>query len=94
MRFGALNALRVCTYCVVPKYVLTFAMAGFFKPNISFQGRIARGITGSILLIIGIILADDTLWACIPLVVIGLFCMFEAVRGWCFLRACGIRTKM
>ena len=69
-------------------------MAGFFKRNISFQGRIARGITGSILLIIGIILADETLWASIPLVVIGLFCMFEAVRGWCFLRACGVRTKL
>lgn len=54
----------------------------------------ARGITGSILLIVGIILADDTLWACIPLVVIGLFCIFEAVRGWCFLRACGVRTKL
>ena len=30
----------------------------------------------------------------IVLVVIGLFCIFEAVRGWCFLRACGIRTKL
>jgi hypothetical protein len=69
-------------------------MPGFFKRNISFQGRMARGITGSILLIVGIILADDTLWACIPLVVIGLFCIFEAVRGWCFLRACGVRTKL
>ena len=54
----------------------------------------ARGITGSILLIVGIILADLTLWAAIPLVVIGLFCIFEAVRGWCFLRACGVRTKL
>jgi hypothetical protein len=89
-----LRRTRVCTYCAVDAYVLRFGMAGFFKPNISFQGRIARGITGSILLIIGIVLADETLWACIPLVVIGLFCMFEAVRGWCFLRACGIRTKM
>lgn len=69
-------------------------MAGFFKRNISFQGRMARGITGSIFLIIGIILADVTLWAAIPLVVVGLFCIFEAVRGWCFLRACGVRTKL
>jgi hypothetical protein len=73
---------------------LLCGMAGFFKRNISFQGRMARGITGAILLIIGIILADDTLWASIPLVVIGLFCIFEAVRGWCFLRACGVRTKL
>ena len=54
----------------------------------------ARGITGSILLIGGIISADFTLWAAIPLVVIGLFCIFEAVRGWCVLRACGIKTKV
>lgn len=69
-------------------------MARFFDRNISFQGRMARGITGAIILIAGIILADFTLWAAIPLVVIGLFCIFEAVRGWCFLRACGIRTKL
>jgi len=85
---------RVCHYCEIPPDKLFWRMAGFFKRNISFQGRIARGITGSILLIIGIILADETLWAAIPLVLIGLFCIFEAVRGWCFLRACGIRTKM
>jgi len=73
---------------------LFYGMARFFARNISFQGRMARGITGTILLIVGIILADYTLWACIPLVVIGLFCIFEAVRGWCFLRACGIKTKV
>jgi hypothetical protein len=27
------------------------------------------------------------------LVVLGLFAIFEAVRGWCFARACGLRTK-
>jgi hypothetical protein len=69
-------------------------MARFFDRNISFQGRMARGITGAVLLIAGICLADVTLWACIPLVVIGLFCIFEAVRGWCFLRACGVKTKV
>jgi hypothetical protein len=69
-------------------------MAGFFSRNISFQGRMARGITGAVFLIGGIIAADFVLWAAIPLVVIGLFCIFEAVRGWCFLRACGVKTKM
>ena len=70
-------------------------MAQFFQRNISFQGRMARGITGSILLIAGIIVAGDAEWwiGLIP-VVIGLFCIFEAVRGWCFLRACGIKTKL
>lgn len=70
-------------------------MARFFDRNISFQGRMARGITGAILLIAGIISADFfALWVTLPLVAIGLFCIFEAVRGWCFLRACGLRTKV
>ena len=54
----------------------------------------ARGIVGAIVLIAGIILADFTLWVSLPLVAIGLFCIFEAVRGWCFLRACGVKTKV
>jgi hypothetical protein len=24
----------------------------------------------------------------------GLFVLFEAIRGWCVLRACGIRTRL
>jgi hypothetical protein len=69
-------------------------MSRFFQRNITFQGRMARGFTGAVLLIGGIIAADFTLWAAIPLVVVGLFCIFEAVRGWCFLRACGVKTKV
>jgi len=53
----------------------------------------ARGVIGSILLIAGIIMADFKLWICLLLVGLGLFAIFEAVRGWCFARACGIRTK-
>jgi hypothetical protein len=69
-------------------------MSRFFKRNITFYGRLARGIAGAVLLIAGIVMADFQLWIAIPLVVVGLFCIFEAVRGWCFLRACGIRTKL
>ena len=68
-------------------------MSGFFNRNIGFQGRMARGIVGAVLLIAGIILADYELWAALPLVGLGLFCIFEALRGWCLIRACGIRTK-
>jgi hypothetical protein len=66
----------------------------FFNRNIGFQGRMARGVIGALLLIAGIIMADFELWICITLVVIGLFVLFEAVRGWCLARACGIRTKL
>lgn len=69
-------------------------MRRFFARNLEFQGRLVRGVLGAILLITGIIMADFELWICIVLVVSGLFAIFEAVRGWCFARACGIRTKL
>ena len=54
----------------------------------------ARGVWGALLLIAGIIMADYVLWVCLVLVAFGLFAIFEAVRGWCLLRACGIKTRM
>jgi Inner membrane protein YgaP-like, transmembrane domain len=66
----------------------------FFHPNISHRGRMARGVIGALCLIAGIIVAGDyTLWGLI-LVVAGLFAIFESIRGWCLLRACGIKTKI
>ncbi len=68
-------------------------MRRFFDRNIGFQGRIVRGVLGALLLIAGIIMADFHLWTCLGLVAIGLFVLFEAARGWCVARACGIKTK-
>ena len=54
----------------------------------------ARGVIGALCLIAGIIVAGDyTLWGLI-LVVAGLFAIFESIRGWCLLRACGLKTKI
>jgi hypothetical protein len=69
-------------------------MSRFFNRNLEFRGRLVRGVLGTISLIVGIILADHHLWVCLGLVVLGLFAIFEAVRGWCLMRACGIRTKV
>lgn len=33
------------------------------------------------------------LWLAIVLAIMGGFTMFEALRGWCALRACGLKTK-
>ena len=66
----------------------------FFSPNINHRGRIARGVIGSICLIAGIITVDYNLGIGLVFVVAGLFAMFEAVRGWCLARACGIKTKI
>lgn len=69
-------------------------MNGFFRPNIDRNGRIARGVIGAACLVAGIIIAGDyTLWGLLP-VIAGLFAIFESVRGWCLVRACGIKTKI
>ena len=69
-------------------------MRRFFTRNIGFHGRLVRGVIGAMLLIAGIIMADHELWICLVLVTAGLFAIFEALRGWCLARACGIRTKL
>jgi hypothetical protein len=33
-------------------------------------------------------------WLGLIFIGIGIFVLFEAVRGWCFARACGIKTKI
>jgi hypothetical protein len=65
----------------------------FFKPNLNFRGRMARGVIGTLCLIAGIILVDYRLWLGLIFVVAGLFAIFESLRGWCVVRACGVRTR-
>jgi hypothetical protein len=65
----------------------------FFRPNLDYRGRMARGVIGALCLIVGIILVDYVLWFGLIFVAAGLFALFEAIRGWCLARACGIKTK-
>ena len=70
-------------------------MSQFFRPNIKRQGRIARGVVGSLCLIAGIIVAGDIeWWFGLIFVVAGLFAIYEALSGWCIARACGLKTKI
>ena len=69
-------------------------MSNFFRPNLKRTGRIARGVIGTLCLIAGIITVDYTLWLGLVLVAAGLFAIFESIRGWCLVRACGIKTKI
>jgi hypothetical protein len=66
----------------------------FFKPNLNFRGRMARGVIGTLCLIAGIVLVDYRLWLGLIFVVAGLFAIFEAVARWCVVRACGVRTRV
>ena len=69
-------------------------MSQFFRRNLDYRGRMARGVIGALCLIAGIIVAGDVeWWIGLILVAAGLFALFEAIRGWCIARACGIKTK-
>ena len=69
-------------------------MKPFFSPNISNLGRLVRGIGGVGLLIGAWFALGVSVWLGILLAVAGCFVLFEALRGWCVLRACGIKTKL
>ena len=68
-------------------------MNRFFKPNLNHRGRLARGVIGALCLIAGIIVVDYSLWLGLVFVAAGLFAIFESLRGWCLVRACGVKTK-
>ncbi|NJK92992.1 MAG: hypothetical protein HC904_14935 [Blastochloris sp.] len=68
----------------------------FFTPNIGTPGRLLRA-GGSLLLF----LLTALCWflnfpplLTLALFLAALFTAFEALRGWCIARACGIKTKL
>ena len=69
-------------------------MRRFFAPNIDNRGRLARGILGLLLLVGGVMAVSFRLWLGLVLLGSAAFVLFEAVRGWCGLRACGIKTRL
>ncbi len=66
----------------------------FFAPNLERNGRLVRGVCGGLLLLGGIIAFKWSLPAAIILLCSAAFTLFEAFRGWCVMRACGIKTKL
>jgi hypothetical protein len=68
-------------------------MKSFFARNIDNKGRLYRGITALLLFIGAGFGFALSIWLGLVLLISGLFVAFEALRGWCFLRACGIKTR-
>jgi hypothetical protein len=68
-------------------------MKQMFAPNISNRGRLMRGITALILFVGAAFGLRVSVWLTVGLGIAGAFVLFEALRGWCALRACGIKTK-
>ena len=69
-------------------------MGKFFARNITRLGRIVRAVWGAALIIAGVLLSGRSGWTCFLLVAFGVFALYEAVRGWCVMRACGIKTRL
>jgi hypothetical protein len=67
----------------------------FWSPNLDSRGRVLRAVLGSLLLAgsVAVYFLTGSVLAAIFPAVGGGFCLFEAARGWCALRACGIKTR-
>jgi hypothetical protein len=69
-------------------------MKPLFSRNISNKGRLARGLAAAGLLAGAWFAFDVSTWLGVLLLLSGGFVLFEALRGWCALRACGLKTRL
>ena len=74
--------------------MLMLVMRNFFSQNIDRRGRIVRAVWGVALIIAGLLVARRHQWLWVALIATGGFALYEAVRGWCLMRACGIKTRL
>ena len=74
--------------------VLKIVMGRFFARNIDRRGRIVRAVWGVVLIVAGLLLSARSRGICFALAAFGAFALYESVRGWCLMRACGIKTKL
>jgi hypothetical protein len=65
----------------------------FFSPNLEVKGRLLRGLLGVGAWVGAWYLRGDV-WLCLLCAGSGAFTLFEALRGWCVARACGIKTPL
>lgn len=69
-------------------------MKKFFAPNLDRKGRLFRALLGLALLVTAGFCFATSAWLAVLLAVAGVLGLFEALRGWCIARACGIRTRL
>ena len=69
-------------------------MKPLFSSNIDNRGRLVRGL-GALALLLGAAFGFFvSVWLGTTLAALGVFVLFEALRGWCVRRACGLKTKL
>jgi hypothetical protein len=64
-----------------------------FSPNLDTRGRWIRGVLAAALFTGAAAAWTTSMWLSLGLLASGAFVLFEALRGWCAVRACGIKTK-
>lgn len=69
-------------------------MKKIFSPNIGNKGRLVRALMALAMFAGAWFGFGVSVWLGVGLLVSGGFVAFEAVLGWCGLRACGIKTKL
>lgn len=69
-------------------------MSSFLAPNINNAGRAARAAIALALLAGAWALRNDVRWLAVALLIAAVFTAFEATRGWCVMRACGVKTRL
>ncbi len=69
-------------------------MKHWLRPNISRGGRLLRALLAVLLLAGAWFVWPSSKTCAILLAALGVFVLFEALRGWCALRACGIKTRL
>lgn len=65
-----------------------------FQPNINSRGRAFRAFGGLIFTLAAAVTSSSSEIGAAILAAVALFMFFEAGRGWCAARACGIRTPL
>jgi hypothetical protein len=72
----------------------TESKPSFFRPNLETKGRVIRGIGALALALAGVAALFKLVILGLVLLISAAFVLYEAVRGWCVMRACGIKTKL
>ena len=97
---------HISKYALHGKHAFKYAALRFLlmECNIDQKGRIARLYTGIVAIVFGIALALLTYLSVIPAtlgwlavagsIFGGAFAIFEARKGWCIVRAVGIKTPL
>jgi len=62
-------------------------------PNLRPAGRLLRGLLAVALFATAFYLWPAHGWPAALIGIAALFVLFEALRGWCILRACGLKTR-